>query len=60
MVGDLAGFAAATYLRGICVYSGAHDAAGANRRFRSEASTGVNLQAGKNLVGAFHQAADWF
>ena len=51
---DLAGFAAATYLRGVDVIHvptslvGQVDAAIGGK-------TGVNLAAGKNLVGAFHQ-----
>ncbi|MGA7835376.1 MAG: 3-dehydroquinate synthase family protein [Acidimicrobiales bacterium] len=51
---DLAGFAAATYLRGVPLVQiptslvGQVDAAIGGK-------TGVNLRAGKNLVGAFHQ-----
>lgn len=51
---DLAGFAAATYLRGISIVQiptslvGQVDAAIGGK-------TGVNLRAGKNLAGAFHQ-----
>jgi 5-deoxy-5-amino-3-dehydroquinate synthase len=51
---DLAGFAAAVYLRGIDVVQvptslvGQVDAAIGGK-------TGINLRAGKNLVGAFHQ-----
>jgi 3-dehydroquinate synthase len=54
MVGDLAGFVAATWLRGVpfihCTTTteGAIDAAVGGK-------TAVNLRAGKNLVGAFHQ-----
>lgn len=54
VVGDLAGFAAATYLRGIplihvptTVIAQIDSAIGGK--------TGVNLRGGKNLVGAFHQ-----
>lgn len=51
---DLAGFAAASYLRGVSLVQiptslvGQVDAAIGGK-------TGVNLRAGKNLVGAFHQ-----
>jgi 3-dehydroquinate synthase len=54
VVGDLAGFAAATYLRGISFIQipttliAQVDAAIGGK-------TGVNLRHGKNLVGAFHQ-----
>src|SRR5437588_719599 len=54
VVGDLAGFAAATYLRGVSFVQvpttllGQIDASVGGK-------TGVNLRAGKNLVGAFHQ-----
>lgn len=54
VTGDLAGFAAAAYLRGIDFYqvpttllSMVDSSVGGK--------TGINLQAGKNLVGAFHQ-----
>jgi 5-deoxy-5-amino-3-dehydroquinate synthase len=53
-VSDLAGFAAATYLRGVALVQiptslvGQVDAAIGGK-------TGVNLAAGKNLVGAFYQ-----
>jgi 3-dehydroquinate synthase len=54
VVGDLAGFAAATYLRGIAFVQ-----APTTLLAQVDASvggkTGVNLTAGKNLVGAFHQ-----
>ncbi len=56
VVGDLAGFAAATYNRGIAVIQvpttvlAQVDAAVGGK-------TGINLAEGKNLVGAFHQPA---
>jgi 3-dehydroquinate synthase len=54
VVGDLAGFAAATYLRGINFVQ-----APTTLLAQIDASvggkTGVNLPSGKNLVGAFHQ-----
>ena len=54
VVGDLAGFAAATYLRGVDFIQ-----APTSLLAQVDASvggkTGVNLSRGKNLVGAFHQ-----
>ncbi|MBL9213036.1 MAG: 3-dehydroquinate synthase [Opitutaceae bacterium] len=54
VVGDLGGFAAATYLRGVDYYqipttllSMVDSSVGGK--------TGINIPAGKNLVGAFHQ-----
>ncbi len=54
MVGDIAGFVAATYMRGISVYQvpttllAAVDSSVGGK-------TAIDLPAGKNLVGAFHQ-----
>lgn len=54
VVGDLAGFAAATWLRGVrfvqmpTTTEAAIDASVGGK-------TGINIAAGKNLVGAFHQ-----
>ena len=54
VVGDLAGFAAASYLRGIdfiqipTTYLAAVDSSAGGK-------TGLNLRAGKNLCGAFYQ-----
>lgn len=54
VVGDLAGFAAAIYLRGVSFVQ-----APTTLLAQIDASvggkTGINLPAGKNLVGAFHQ-----
>src|SRR2546428_10749932 len=54
VVGDLAGFAAAAYMRGIAFIQ-----VPTTLLAQIDASiggkTGVNLPAGKNLVGAFHQ-----
>jgi len=56
VVGDLAGFAAAIYLRGIPLFQ-----VPTTLLAQIDASiggkTGVNLPQGKNLVGAFHQPA---
>src|SRR5689334_2746163 len=59
VVGDLAGFAAAVYLRGLSLaqvpttlLSQIDSSVGGK--------TGINLPTGKNLVGAFHQPASVF
>jgi 3-dehydroquinate synthase len=54
VVGDLAGFAAASYLRGIDYY---HVPTTLLAMVDSSVGgkTGINLEAGKNLAGAFHQ-----
>src|SRR6266436_513482 len=54
VVGDLAGFAAATYLRGI-PFVQVPTTLLAQIDASVGGKTGVNLPAGKNLVGAFHQ-----
>jgi 3-dehydroquinate synthase len=54
VVGDLAGFAAAVYLRGIPLIQ-VPTTLLAQIDSSVGGKTGVNLPAGKNLVGAFHQ-----
>jgi 3-dehydroquinate synthase len=54
VVGDLAGFAAACYLRGIDYYQ-VPTTLLAMVDSSVGGKTGVNLKAGKNLAGAFHQ-----
>ncbi|HMJ25743.1 MAG TPA: 3-dehydroquinate synthase [Pyrinomonadaceae bacterium] len=54
VVGDLSGFAAVTYLRGIAFVQTPTTLL-AQIDASSGGKTGVNLPAGKNLVGAFHQ-----
>ena len=59
VVGDLAGFAAAIYLRGIPVVQ-VPTTLLAQIDSSVGGKTGINLPAGKNLVGAFHQPAAVF
>ncbi len=54
VVGDLAGFAAATFRRGVAVAQ-VPTTLMAQVDSSIGGKTGVNLPAGKNLVGAFHQ-----
>src|SRR5208283_4348434 len=54
VIGDLAGFAAASYLRGIDYYQ-VPTTLLAMVDSSVGGKTGINLQAGKNLAGAFHQ-----
>jgi 3-dehydroquinate synthase len=54
VVGDLAGFAAASYLRGIDCYQ-VPTTLLAMVDSSVGGKTGINLKAGKNLAGAFHQ-----
>ncbi len=56
VVGDLGGFAAATYLRGI-PFAQVPTTVLAMVDASIGGKTGVNLKQGKNLVGAFHQPA---
>jgi 3-dehydroquinate synthase len=54
VIGDLAGFAAASYLRGIGYYQ-VPTTLLAMVDSSVGGKTGINLKAGKNLAGAFHQ-----
>ncbi len=54
VIGDLAGFAAASWLRGVDFYQ-VPTSLLAMVDSSVGGKTGINLQAGKNLVGAFHQ-----
>ena len=56
VVGDLAGFAAAVYLRGVAFVQ-VPTTLLAQIDSSVGGKTGVNTRAGKNLVGAFHQPA---
>ncbi len=56
VVGDVAGFAAALYLRGVAFVQ-APTTLLAQIDSSVGGKTGVNTRAGKNLVGAFHQPA---
>jgi 3-dehydroquinate synthase len=55
-IGDLAGFAAATWLRGV-MWVGVPTTLLAQVDSSVGGKTGVDLAAGKNLAGAFHQPA---
>ena len=59
VVGDLAGFAAATYLRGLRLVQ-APTTLLAQIDSSVGGKTGINLPTGKNLVGAFHQPSQVF
>ena len=54
VVGDLAGFAAASYLRGLAVVQ-VPTTMTAQVDSALGGKTGINLHAAKNLIGAFHQ-----
>lgn len=54
VIGDLSGFAAASYFRGIAFYQ-VPTTLLAMVDSSVGGKTGINLKAGKNLIGAFHQ-----
>ncbi len=59
VVGDLAGFAASSYLRGVGLYQ-VPTTLLAMVDSSVGGKTGINLKTGKNLVGSFHQPAGVF
>ena len=54
VIGDMAGFAASMWMRGIDFHSSAHDALGAGRQQRGRQNR-REFAGRKNLIGAFHQ-----
>ncbi len=57
VVGDITGFAAAVYMRGVAVRAGADHAAGAGRLVGRRQDRRSTTRSGKNMIGAFHQPA---